>query len=202
LMGTSLRRAMFSAPFLLLYSGTVLLSLGFFVPFVHLAKFSVDQGHAQSWAILLISLIGVGSMSGRLLLGGVADRMGRHRAMIAMFLGLALMQAWWYLSTAYWALAVYAVLFGLFYGGYVALAPALTADFFGTRNVGGILGVLYSSVGIGTLIGPVAAGRAFDWAQNYDLPIAASASASFLALAVIMMLPAPAHWRRAHPDDI
>ncbi|MFP6705257.1 MAG: MCT family MFS transporter [Alphaproteobacteria bacterium] len=202
LMGTSLRRAMFSAPFLLLYSGTVLLSLGFFVPFVHLAKFSVDQGHAQSWAILLISLIGVGSMSGRLLLGGVADRMGRHWAMIAMFLGLALMQAWWYLSTAYWALAVYAVLFGLFYGGYVALAPALTADFFGTRNVGGILGVLYSSVGIGTLIGPVAAGRAFDWAQNYDLPIAASASASFLALAVIMMLPAPAHWRRAHPDDI
>ncbi|MBT6910611.1 MAG: MFS transporter, partial [Rhodospirillaceae bacterium] len=188
--------ALRSKPFWLLFSASAIISLGLFVPFVHLAKFSQDHGHADSLSILLISLIGVGSMSGRLTLGGLADRFGRHRAMIAMFLGIAMVQVWWYSSTAYWALVVYAVLFGLFYGGYVALAPALAADYFGTRNVGGILGVQYSSIAMGTLIGPVAAGFAFDLTGAYELPIAASASAAFLALAIILLLPSPSEWRR------
>ena len=135
------------------------------MPFVHLVKFSVDHGHEQSWAILLISLIDVGSMSGRLTLGGLADRFGRHRSVVTMFLGMASVQAWWYLSTSFWALAIFAVLFGLFYGGYVALTPALAAGFI------------------------------FDVTQTYDLPIALSASTGFLSVAVILMLPPPDRWR-------
>ncbi|MDA1098550.1 MAG: MCT family MFS transporter [Proteobacteria bacterium] len=194
--GLPLGAALASRPFWLLFTASSIVSLGLFVPFVHLAKFSVDHGQDESWSILLISLIGIGSMSGRLTLGGVADRFGRHRAVVAMFLGMALMQSWWYLSTSFWALAVYAVLFGLFYGGYVALAPALVADYFGARNVGGILGVLYSGTALGNLFGPVAAGVAFDLTGAYELPIAASASTAFLAVAVILMLRSPAQWRR------
>ena len=163
--------------------------------FVHLVKFSVDHGHEQRWAILLISLIGVGSMSGRLTLGGLADRFGRHRSVVTMFLGMASVQAWWYFSTSFWALAIFAVLFGLFYGGYVALAPALAADYFGTRNVSGIIGLQYSGTAIGNLIGPVAAGFTFDVTQTYDLPIALSASTGFLSVTVILMLPPPDRWR-------
>ncbi len=193
--GTSLREALASYPFWLLFFSSTIISLGLFVPFVHLVKFSVDHGHEQSWAILLISLIGVGSMSGRLTLGGLADRFGRHRSVVTMFLGMASVQAWWYLSTSFWALAMLAVLFGLFYGGYVALAPALAADYFGARNVSGIIGLQYSGTAIGNLIGPVAAGFTFDVTQTYDLPIALSASTGFLAVAVILMLPSPDRWR-------
>ncbi|MDP7549440.1 MAG: MFS transporter, partial [Alphaproteobacteria bacterium] len=195
LSGLSVREAMATRPFWLLFIASAITSLGMFVPFVHLVKFSVDQGHDESWSILLISLIGFGSMSGRLILGGLADRFGRHRAVITMFLGLALVQGWWYVSTSFWALAVYAVFFGLFYGGYVALAPALVADYFGARNVGGILGVQYSGTAVGNLVGPVAAGFAFDLTGSYDLPIAASAAASFLAVALILLLRSPAQWR-------
>ncbi len=194
--GLPLGVALASRPFWLLFTASAIASLGMFVPFVHLVKFSVDHGHDESWSIFLISLIGVGSMSGRIILGGVADRLGRHRAVVTMFIGLALVQSWWYLSTSFWALAVYAVVFGLFYGGYVALAPALAADYFGVKNVGGILGVLYSGTALGNLVGPVAAGFAFDLSGGYELPIAASASASFLAVAVILLLCSPAQWRR------
>ena len=193
--GISLREALASYPFWLLFVSSTIISLGLFVPFVHLVKFSVDHGHQQNWAILLISLIGVGSMSGRLTLGGLADRFGRHRSVVTMFLGMASVQAWWYFSTSFWALAIFAVLFGLFYGGYVALAPALAADYFGTRNVSGIIGLQYSGTAIGNLIGPVAAGFTFDLTQTYDLPIALSASTGFLAVAVILMLPSPDRWR-------
>ncbi len=197
LSGMSLRAALSTGPFWLLFAASTIISLGLFVPFVHLVKFSVDHGHDQGWSILLISLIGLGSMSGRLMLGGLADRFGRHRSVVAMFLGMAGVQAWWYLSTSFWALAVYAVCFGLFYGGYVALAPALAADYFGARNVGGIIGVQYSGTAVGNLVGPVAAGFAFDATQAYDLPIALAAATGFLAVAVILMLPPPGVWRQS-----
>jgi len=44
--------------------------------------------------------------------------------------------------------------YGVFYGGWVAVLPAVVMDFFGGRNVSGILGVLYTSVAFGTLIEP------------------------------------------------
>ena len=47
-----------------------------------------------------------------------------------------------------------------FYGGFVALAPALVADSFGGLNVSGITGILYPSVAFGTLIGPSVASLA------------------------------------------
>ena len=195
--GMSLRAAAVTCPFWLIFVASAISSLGMFVPFVHLVKFSVDQGHNESWSILLISLIGIGSITGRLILGGVADRLGRHRAVVAMFVGIALVHSWWYLSTSFWALAIYAVLFGVFYGGYVALAPSLLADYFGARNVGSILGVQYAGVGLGNLVGPVAMGFAFDLTGGYDLPIAASAATSFLAVAIIFLLRSPAQWRQS-----
>lgn len=194
--GMSLRDALRSKPFWLLFISAAIVSLGLFVPFVHLAKFSQDHGHDPALSILLISLIGVGSMSGRLALGGLADRFGRHLSVIIMYLGMALVQVWWYSFSDYWALVVYAVLFGLFYGGYVALAPALAADYFGTKNVGGILGVLYSGIALGNLVGPAAAGFAFDLTGSYEVPIAASASTAFLALAIILTLPSPREWQQ------
>ena len=195
--GMSLRAAAVTCPFWLIFVASAISSLGMFVPFVHLVNFSVDQGHNESWSILLISLIGIGSITGRLILGGVADRLGRHRAVVAMFVGIALVHSWWYLSTSFWALAIYAVLFGVFYGGYVALAPSLLADYFGARNVGSILGVQYAGVGLGNLVGPVAMGFAFDLTGGYDLPIAASAATSFLAVAIIFLLRSPEQWRQS-----
>ena len=195
--GMSLRAAAVTCPFWLIFVASAISSLGMFVPFVHLVKFSVDQGHNESWSILLINLIGIGSITGRLILGGVADRLGRHRAVVAMFVGIALVHSWWYLSTSFWALAIYAVLFGVFYGGYVALAPSLLADYFGARNVGSILGVQYAGVGLGNLVGPVAMGFAFDLTGGYDLPIAASAATSFLAVAIIFLLRSPEQWRQS-----
>lgn len=47
--------------------------------------------------------------------------------------------------------------------------------------MGGIIGVLYTSVAFGTLIGPSAAGFIFDVRHSDTLPIITSAVASLLA---------------------
>jgi MFS family permease len=84
-----------------------------------------------------------------------------------------------------WSLATFAFVYGVFYGGWVAVLPAVVMDTFGGRNVSGIIGILYTSVAFGTLIGPSAAGFAFDLSHSYTLPILASACANIIAAAIV-----------------
>jgi MFS family permease len=188
--GPSLRDALATTAFRRLYLSALLVSFSIFIPFVHLAAYARDAGHPETVAVWLVGLIGLGSLGGRFLVGLVADRLGRQPAMALCFLGITLMMLLWWSSTAVAVLAVFAVVFGSCYGGFVALAPALAADHFAGRSIAAIIGVYYSAVAFGTLLGPTLAGYAFDVAGSYDLPILASAALSLAGAAVIMRLPA------------
>ncbi len=61
-------------------------------------------------------------------------------------------------------------------------------DYFGGRNVSSIIGVLYTSVAFGTLIGPSAAGFAFDLTHSYALPIMASAGTNIVAAVIVAVM--------------
>ncbi len=183
--GFSVREAIKSRRFLGLYAACFICSFGLFVPFVHLVPYALDHGIAQTSAVLLLGAIGVGSTAGRFLLGGLADRLGRPLSFLTMFLGMGLAFLVWSFSTTLWPLAAFAFAFGVFYGGFVALAPAVLIDYFGARNAAGMIGILYTSVAFGTLIGPSAAGFAFDVSHSYTLPILASVAGNFLAAAIL-----------------
>ena len=186
--GSSLTEAVRSRRFAGLYAVCLISSFGLFVPFVHLVPYAIDHGVVPATAILLIGVIGVGSTAGRFILGGLADRISRQRALAMAFGGVAVSLLIWAASSSFMMLAVFAFLFGVFYGGFVALLPALVMDFFGGRNIGAIIGILYSSVAFGTLIGPSAAGFAFDFNHSYMLPILASAASSVVAAIIILCL--------------
>lgn len=102
-----------------------------------------------------------------------------------MFVGMALALALWVISTSLWPLAAFAFIFGIFYGGWVAVLPAVVMDYFGGRNVSGLIGILYTSVAFGTLVGPSAAGFIFDLSHSYTVPILASAAANIVAAAIV-----------------
>jgi MFS family permease len=187
--GTSVRDAIQSGRFIGLYAACLICSFGVFVPFVHLVPFARDHGIAASMAALLLGVIGIGSTAGRFFLGTIADRMGRERALLMMFIGMAASLSIWALSANVWSLAVFAFVYGVFYGGWVAVLPAVVMDYFGGRNVSGIIGVLYTSVAFGTLIGPSAAGFAFDLSLSYELPIVASAATNILAALIVALRP-------------
>lgn len=186
--GTSVSAAVRSRPFLILYAACLICSFGIFVPFVHLVPYATDHGVPQTSAILLLGAIGVGSTVGRFFLGGLADRIGRTLTLVAMLVGMAASLAIWAMSTGFAWLAVFAVLFGLFYGGWVAVLPALVMDYFGGRNVSGIIGILYTSVAFGTLVGPSSAGWMFDVTGSYAAAIVASIVASLASAAITSML--------------
>lgn len=196
--GASVSAAVRSPHFMALYAACLICSFGVFVPFVHLVPYAGDHGVAASTAVQLLGVIGVGSTAGRFFLGGLADRIGRQSSLLLMFVGMAIALSIWLLSTGVWSLAAFAFVYGVFYGGWVAVLPAVVMDYFGGRNVGGIIGILYTSVAFGTLIGPTAAGFAFDLTHDYRLPILASAAANIVAAVVVavMFRTAPAQGRK------
>jgi MFS family permease len=186
--GFSVRDAIRSKRFAGLYAACLICSFGLFVPFVHLIPYALDHGVPQASAVLLLGAIGVGSTLGRFFLGGMADKWGRELALSLMFAGMALAMGVWLFTTGFWGLAAFALAYGVFYGGFVAILPALVMDYFGGRNVSGIIGVLYTSVGFGTLVGPSAAGFAFDVNHSYTLPILIGVGGNIMAALIMARL--------------
>ncbi|HZB36432.1 MAG TPA: MCT family MFS transporter [Beijerinckiaceae bacterium] len=195
--GMTLGETVRSRAFRFLYAACFFISIGLFIPFVHLVPHAQDQGIPYATAVTLFTLVGVGSTVGRFALGGLADRLGRKRSLALMYLGVAVMMGWWFISREAWQIAAFALIYGTFYGGFVALAPALLVDYFGPKNASGIIGFAYTGVAVGTLLGPSLAGYAFDLTGSYAVPIAVSALFSAVAAALVWMAPEPGAAGRA-----
>ena len=163
----------------------------------HLGPYASDAGHPEAFGVLLVSLIGLGSLLGRFAVGAFADHVGRMRSLALMYLGMALMLAMWWASTGQAALAVMAVGFGVCYGGFVATFPSVVMDLFGARSVAGIIGCLYTAAGVGTLLGPPLAGAAYDATGSYASPILGAALLALVAAVGIVSLHDPRRARAA-----
>ena len=181
------REAIGTPAFGVLYISSVLLSMGLFTPFVFLPVFARDHGASEVAAATLVGLIGGASVVGRMGLGAIADRLGVVRLYQLCILVVALSFALWLIAHAYSTLVIFALVLGLGYGGYVALSPAVLAHFFGTHRLGSVLGALYTSGGIGVLMGPPVAGfliahRGYRWAIAFSL---LTGCASYLMLLLL-----------------
>lgn len=164
-----------------------------FMPFVHLARHAMDRGLSAEAGALLLGVIGVGSFAGRIFLTGLADRLGRRDSYAAMFVCMGAAFAWWLVSLAlppsFAALAGFALVFGLGYGGFVGLAPPLAMGYFGARNLSGLIGLLYLGAGIGTLVAPTFAGWVYDRTSSYAMPIAIGVAVNLLGAWIALKMP-------------
>jgi MFS family permease len=197
--GLTLGEAVRTSPFWAVYVAALLMSFGLFTPFVHLVPYSRDVGLGAGFGVLLITLLGVGSTVGRFLFATVTPWLGRRLSFALMFVGAGAMLVVWSFSTTAPALILFALLFGAFYGGFVAIAPSLAADYFGGRSLGAVIGALYSGVAFGALLGSPAAGYAYDFFGSYAGAILAGALLCFVGFAIMLLAPEPARWleRRA-----
>jgi len=162
-------------------------SIGLFLALVHINPYARQQGLDVTHANLLIGLIGVGNIGGRLLLGRLGDRMGHQRFLIVVTLSLVALCGLWSVATDFAMLAVFSLLFGAANGGCIALYPAVASAWFGTRNLGAILGALYIAVGIAAVAGGSVAGLLYDVYQSYHLSISLAGVCALLSVAGVVL---------------
>lgn len=149
----SLRQALSSTDFRRMYGGIMLVSVPVALPYAYLASSAMSQGFSVREAVRLISIIGIGSIVGRLVVASTADRLGRRSMFIACCVGLAAVMLVW--ANAYgFGFHGFALAFGLFYGGFVALLPTFTVDHFGREHVASMMGLLYTGRAVAQLFGP------------------------------------------------
>ena len=183
------RQAVRRSEFWRLYFAGFLMSVALFVPFVFLVQYAKEQGIASSTAAFLITSLGLGSVIGRLGLGVLGMRFGVLPLVIMSFGIQPISYAVWLVAGSnYFLLLLFAALLGVGYGGFVALSPVASAGIFGLEGLGGILGVQYTSAGVGALIGPISAGAVIDATGSYTVAIVAAILVSSAATLAVLPL--------------
>ncbi len=134
---------------------------------------------------------------GRIVWGVVSDKIGRKISIFLMTLiqGI-IMLSFYKLGFTTTGFIVAAAIIGFNFGGNFALFPAITADFFGNKNVGRNYGLVFFAYGIAGIVGPQIAGIFKDAAKGATDPSAwltpfIIAGVACLLGAVIMILIKP-----------
>jgi MFS family permease len=136
----------------------------------------------------VLSLIGASSIFGRIAVGFASDRIGTKRVWLFCLVCQAVAMFWLTETKNIWMLYVFASLFGFSYGGIVPLIPAIDAEFFGTRNLGAIMGLILLGSTISGALGPFLGAYIFDLTNSYYLAFLLGAVATVVA--TILAIPA------------
>ncbi len=168
----ALQQAVRSGSFARMYCGVLLVSLPVALPYADLASSAVSDGFKPGQAMILISILGLGSIIGRLVVAFTADRFGLRQLFLACCVGLAVATAVWANGDGF-IFHGFAFSFGAFYGGFVALLPTFTADNFGRHNAASVMGLIYTSRAVGGLLGPPAVALLVAASHGYRLPLVA-----------------------------
>lgn len=104
---------------------------------------------------LAVGVMSVFNGLGRVIWGTVSDHVGRKGAALGMSaLAAIACFAFFRVPFGFWPVIVGLCLVAAGYGGVVALLPALLADYYGTRSLGGNYGVLYTAWGLAGFVTP------------------------------------------------
>lgn len=158
--------------------------------------FEQDAGLSPANATLLYSAIFWCSVTGKLFFGALSDIIPKHRVMfitaIILFCGCLLMFSrganGLQLTTNVRQLWVFAVVFGLGYGGSFTMIQLTAVECFGQRSLGKILGIIIFVDSLGAAAGTLISGKLSAESGSYFVPFVAVAAVAILAVVSVLFV--------------
>ena len=186
--GFSIKEAVYTRQFRVFF--TMFFCSGFcaFVTMVHIVPHATDLGISAASAANILATIGGGTIVGRIVLGGAADRIGNKQAFIIGFILMSAALFWLAPATEVWMLYLFAVVFGFAHGGMGASESPLIAKLFGLSSHGLIYGVMGLAYTLGAAIGPFLAGYIFDVTGTYQAAFLVCASIAVVGFILAVVL--------------
>ncbi len=185
------RQAIKTRNFWLLIGIWVFHSFCLFTMTTHIVPHAIDSGISPMEAAPILSVFGFASLPSRILLGTLCDRVGRKLIGLMSALLMVAAMVWLMWSSGLWMLYIFAVIFGIAYGGLSPASTAMVSDSFGTRHVGSIMGLLEIGWVLGAAVGPALAGYIFDTTHKYFLAFLLVAIAALVVAILILFIKAP-----------
>jgi MFS family permease len=189
----SLQQALGTRAFWLLFFlyGFCIIVLGMIM--IHIVPHLTDSGMSARAAANVLGAIGLGSVLGRILVGVLADRYGTKLVLVACLIikGIVLLC----LPEAGGFLFSYALgfFYGVSYGGFMVVIPALTSYLFGLSAMGAIFATISIAEGVGFGLGSYLAGYIWDMSGSYRMMflIGIALVLASILLAAFLKAPAP-----------
>ncbi|XP_044051283.1 monocarboxylate transporter 13 [Siniperca chuatsi] len=158
-------------PELLLYIlFAIFAAAGFFIPPLFLVPFASSLGMDTYWRALILSVLALADLVGRLICGWIANmRLFRNLQLLTMvvtLLGVVLLLL--PISHNYWAILVFASLYGFLFGCVVAIHVTSIVDIVTLEGFDNGLGLFMLFRSIGGFVGPPAAGWLVDETHDYS----------------------------------
>ena len=179
-----------SATFRRLQLSALCSGLALFVPFVFVGQYAQERGVSSLAAAILVGLLGGASVLARIGFGTAVRAFGSLRLYRACFLLLsASFVIGFFAGSSYTALIAFVLVLGIGYGGFVALSTVVLAERLGVIGLGSIMGLFYTTQGVGGLVGPPVAGYLIDQFNSYRAVIAGCVVLTTLAWLLLRCLP-------------
>jgi MFS family permease len=150
-------------------------------PMAHIVAYASDQGISELTAAGVLGISGIAAAAGRLIWGTTSDRIGGRKTVLYC---IAIQTAMMFLvafARDVWAFYLFAVVFGMAYGGVLPLYAVVTRELFGMRRFGTVYGMhsFVTSIGMGG--GGVLGGYIFDFSGNYFFAFMLSTALGLIA---------------------
>jgi OFA family oxalate/formate antiporter-like MFS transporter len=150
-------------------------------------------------AAIAITFLALANTGGRIFWGWVSDKVGRFNTVMMMFVLGGLVMLVLPTISGLIAFVMVLIVIGLCFGGFMGIYPSITADTFGSKNLGMNYGVMFTAFGIAAFIGPRLAATVKEVHQGdytYAFLIAAALSLVGIALTLLLVFRKSAASRR------
>ena len=174
--GLTVSQAIQTRVFWILVALFTLMFMGISGLLVHLIPMLEDMEYSSTQAASLLGLMFLLSGIGRIGTGILAD-MVDYKLVLLGLIGCQLVGLILLISigpSQVWLVVLFALIFGIGFGGTIPLRPFLIMEFFGSRSFGALQGLVQvGAIGAG-VVGPVYYGWIFDVTGSYGLAIVAT----------------------------
>ena len=184
----SLLQAFRTSNFWFMWIVQLMWALCLHIVLVHIVPHATDVGISAAEAAVVLGLIGMISIPSRVVMGGLSDRIDRKVSAIICALLQAGAVVWLIWSQELWMFYLFAIVYGLGWGGIDPPVVALMGDVFGLRRIGVIMGAMIVGWGIGAAIGPVIGGLIFDVSNSYSAAFSVGAVAMLVATLSVALI--------------
>lgn len=167
--------------------------LGTSAVMVHVAPYLESVGFSRTIASLAVTGVTLCSLIGRLGFGWLGDFVAK-RYLIAASLALQAVGLFVFAfvrADMVWMLILFFLTYAPGYGGPIPLRPALQADYFGTKSLGTLMGLMSTVSMVGGLLSPVFAGRVYDVTGSYHNAWMIIAAATLPSVVLILLAKPP-----------
>jgi sugar phosphate permease len=154
----------------------------------HFVLFLRDRGLDAEKSAGVASFLLVASILGRVVMGWLADRIPKKYVMLIAFSAVAGAVPLLYAGDVSRMAYVFAFVFGFGMGADYMMIPLMTADCFGVRSLGKLMGIIITTDSLGQAFTPVIVGRLFDVHRNYNLGFALVAAMAVAGAITILFI--------------